>query len=151
MHLNRQIHTQSAFGVHHEHLLDQREEIFGITKRNAIEFTLLYLFGKREVVAGFKGPPQCGQLVDEATSRPNVRFLVVFSITHLLRRHVIWRTNVRLRELRMLPHLSTQPKVSQFNVVSLIDENIGRFDIPVKHFSTSTALISSPRVTILKR
>lgn len=83
------------------------------------------------MVAGFEGPSEGCYFVDEAPGRPNVRFFVVFAVAHLLGGHVVRSAHVGLRELRVLPHFSTQSEVSQFDVVVLVDENVGRFNVAV--------------------
>ena len=51
-----------------------------------------------------------------------------------------------LGKLRVLSHFSTQPEITQFDGVKLVDKNVGRFDVSVKHFSPFFPLISTVTV-----
>ena len=57
---------------------------------------------------------------------------------------------MRLRKLRMFAHLSTQTEIPKFYIVTLIDEDISRFDISMKNFAAFPFLIQSPIMTILQ-
>lgn len=102
------------------------------------------------MVASFKGSPQGGQFIDKASCWPDIWFLIVLPIPDLLRRHVVGRANMGLCEFRVLSHLTAESKVSQFHMVSLINEDIGRFDVPMQHLTPSPSLISRPCMAVFK-
>jgi hypothetical protein len=56
-----------------------------------------------------------------------------------------------LSKLRMLSHLSAESKVPKFDMVILVNKDIGGFDVAMQYLSTPSSLIGCPVVTILKR
>ena len=77
---------------------------------------------------------QCTKLVDYATKRPNVTFLIVFLIMNLFRRHVVRSTNVGEGKLRFLVHNSCETEVPQFNITIPVQENISWLQISMQYF-----------------
>jgi len=51
-------------------------------------------------------------------------------------------------ELGMLAHLTTQPEISEFELIRLVYENIGRLDVSVDYFSALAFFIRNPVMAV---
>jgi hypothetical protein len=82
------------------------------------------------------------ELVNDASKRPNIAFLVVFLVMDLLWRHVVWGTNVSESKLRLLVHYSRKSEVTQLNVTIPIQEYIPRFKISMQYLLRELILLA---------
>ncbi len=55
-----------------------------------------------------------------------------------------------LSEFRMLSHFPAEAKVSKFDMVGVIDKNVGRLDVSMDDLSSSAFLIGCSIMAVLK-
>ena len=72
-------------------------------------------------------------LVYDASEWPNIAFFIVFLVMYLFGAHIIWRTNMCKRKLRLLAHHTRQTKVSQLNILISVQENVTGLEITMKN------------------
>ena len=117
-------------------------KVLRITFRYAFDLAFYDLFSQSQVVFGCKGRQQADQLVDDTAQTPYVRLLIVLLLVHLLRTHVVRRSNIGLSHqafvvvLSVCLYYSRETKVAQFDVVVGVKEDVARFEVSMKNFAS---------------
>jgi len=77
--------------------------------------------------------PQSSELIEHAAQAPDVALVVVFFALHNFWRHIIRRTNARLRQLTGRHH-ATDPKITNLDHRAVVrQEDVLRFKVAVEH------------------
>ncbi len=79
----------------------------------------------------FKRRSQSCCLVNYAASAPNITLLVILLIVDLFRTHVIGGADMSVGIHRVLVHHPGQPKVTKFDVLFGVEEDVAGFQIPM--------------------
>ena len=87
------------------------------------------------MVSCFKGRTQSYNFVKQTSSRPDVRLLIILWFIYLFWTHIIRRSHICLCIFRFLGENSWQTKVSQFNIISYVEEDIAWLDISMENLS----------------
>lgn len=100
--LDQFVDGRALFRVYLQHLLDYFLQVLGVTLRYAVDLAFQDLLGQSQVGLRFERRLERDKLVHDTAHRPNVRLLVVGDLIDLLRTHVIWRADVRCRQLFLI-------------------------------------------------
>jgi hypothetical protein len=85
------------------------------------------------MVVGLERGRQVCHLKQDDPERPDVTLLVVALLIALLRTHVERGANVCLCELALPFYAFGKTKVTQLDVLPVIEKNVGRLQVPMKY------------------